>query len=97
MTAEPLQLDSMTKYALMSMNCAHVYLRSAREGGECIWDHAAGVALLRAAGGHVTDMNGKQLQWLAQERMVKNEGIIACSTPEMHELVMRAAEAVKRS
>ncbi|MDT5012381.1 MAG: monophosphatase [Mycobacterium sp.] len=36
--------------------------------GDHIWDHAAGVALVRAAGGIVTDLAGNQ--WTAQSRSV---------------------------
>ena len=51
-----LELDSMEKYALVACGDADLYMRLPREIDAAayahkIWDHAAGVALVQAAGG----------------------------------------------
>ena len=48
--------------------------------GDHIWDHAAGVALVRAAGGVVTDLSGAQ--WTATSRSA------LAATPDVHEHIM---------
>lgn len=54
--------------------------------GDHIWDHAAGVALVRSAGGTVTDLAGKE--WTAASRSA-----VACA-PGVHEHIMTVLERV---
>jgi 3'(2'), 5'-bisphosphate nucleotidase len=84
MSAEPLSIDSMAKYAVVARGEAALYLRlpwseypSYREN---IWDHAAGAIVVEEAGGRVSDMYGKPLEFAANAKMLNNRGIIAsCS------------------
>merc|ERR1712232_311231 len=59
------RLDSMSKYGLVARGDAHVYLRGNFSGkrSEQIWDHAPGIPIITAAGGQVTDLHGKPLDF----------------------------------
>ena len=54
-----------------------------------MWDHAAGVAVLEAAGGCVVDMHGKELVFTHGSKLEENWGIVAASL-EMRSSVERA-------
>ncbi|MEA5469572.1 inositol monophosphatase family protein [Spirulina sp. 06S082] len=44
---------------------------------ENIWDHAAGAIVLEEAGGRVTDLDGKPLDFSLGEKLTANRGILA--------------------
>ena len=44
-----------------------------------IWDHAAGKAVVEAAGGRVTDVDGRDLDFTRGRALEDNRGIIAAS------------------
>ncbi len=54
--------------------------------GHHIWDHAAGVALVRAAGGVVTDLSGAE--WTASSL------VALAAAPGVHEHIMEILERV---
>jgi len=56
---------------------------------ECIWDHAAGSIIVEEAGGKVTDMDGKQLNFRDNKKMIENRGIIVSSNETVHEQVLK--------
>ena len=59
----PIHIDSQCKYAMVASGRADLYLRLAREGyREKSWDHAAGAAVVRAAGGIVESATGQPLR-----------------------------------
>ena len=90
-----LELDSMEKYALVACGDADLYMRLPREGSTYehkIWDHAAGVALVRNAGGTVTDLDGGPLDF-SQGETLPNAGLIA-SNGAHHERVVDAVQRV---
>lgn len=59
----PIRIDSQCKYAMVASGRADLYLRLAREGyREKSWDHAAGCAVVRAAGGIVESATGEPLR-----------------------------------
>ena len=72
--------DSQVKYAVMSRGEADVYLRlpnpNQPDYREKIWDHAAGVAIVRAAGGKVTDISGDELDFSAGKKLSNNRGVV---------------------
>ena len=43
---------------------------------EKIWDHAAGALIVEEAGGRVTDMNGRDLDFASDYRMRDNRGVV---------------------
>ena len=92
--ARVLELDSMEKYALVACGDADLYMRLPREGSRYahkIWDHAAGVALVLAAGGTVTDLDGGPLDF-SQGETLPNAGMII-SNGALHD---RVVDAVRR-
>ncbi len=95
MREPPLKMDSQAKYGMVARGEATFYLRvpSPSEPGykEKIWDHAAGAIIAEEAGGKVTDLNGKSLDFSCGIRLEKNRGILA-SNGILHEVVLKALE-----
>ena len=89
--AEPARLDSQAKYAVVGRGEAEAYLRLPREGQyrEKIWDHAAGVLVVTEAGGRVTDLNGRDLDFSRGYRLEDNLGVIV-TNGKVHEAVLGA-------
>lgn len=86
------QLDSMVKYCLLARGSSSIYLRMLGSSfAECVWDHAPGTILVQEAGGRVTDMAGKQLQWGTGRRLTANVGVVA-SNGSLHEPVLEAVQ-----
>jgi 3'(2'), 5'-bisphosphate nucleotidase len=93
--AELFRLDSMEKYARIAVGDAELYLRLPRLTSTrpfMIWDHAAGTALVEAAGGLVTDVDGSPLDF-SQGHTLKNQGIVV-SNGHIHERVIAAIQKV---
>ena len=94
-TAEPLRLDSQAKYAEVARGGADVYLRlpTRKDYVERIWDHAAGVLVVEEAGGRVTDVDGKPLDFTRGRGLDGNRGAVATNGP-LHEAVLETIAAV---
>jgi 3'(2'), 5'-bisphosphate nucleotidase len=90
-----LRMDSQAKYGILARGEVTLYLRvpfSAEPGyKENIWDHAAGSLIAEEAGGRVTDVFGRPLDFSSGIRMKKNQGILA-SNGILHEAVLKALE-----
>mgnify|MGYP003631525450 CR=1 FL=1 len=80
---EPRRLDSQAKYAVVAQGDADIYMRLPTRAGyrEKIWDHAAGVLLVEEAGGTVTDIHGKPLEFDQGYELTNNEGVIVTNGP----------------
>jgi len=89
------RLDSQVKYGAVAAAMAEVYLRprSRPDYRENIWDHAAGVAVVTEAGGRVSDLDGRPLDFSLGKRLEENRGVIA-TNGAVHEMVL---EAIARS
>jgi len=76
---QAVRVDSQAKYALVASGVADVYLRAptTRDYEEKIWDHAAGALVLEEAGGKVTDLLGRPLQFGQGRTLSSNTGILA--------------------
>ncbi len=74
------RVDSQVKYGVLAKGDAEVYLRmpnpSKPDYREKIWDHAAGVIIVEEAGGRVTDLFGKDLDFSAGAKLLNNRGVI---------------------
>jgi len=94
-TEEPVRLDSQCKYAVVARGEADIYLRLPTRPGyvERIWDHAAGVLVITEAGGTVTDITGKPLDFTHGAGLKENRGVIVTNGP-LHEQVLDALNAV---
>ncbi len=83
----PVQLDSQVKYTIVASGNAEIYMRipnpNSPDYKEKIWDHAAGSLIVTEAGGVVTDIDGKTLDFSVGKKMLNNRGILA-SIPPIH-------------
>ncbi len=92
-TSEPLRLDSQAKYGLVAAGEADVYMRIPRgDYVEKIWDHAAGALITAEAGGVVTDLDGRALDFSQGRTLLQNRGILA-TNGRLHQSVLDAVRA----
>ena len=86
-----LRVDGQVKYGMVARGEAVIYLRfpSAYSATylEKIWDHAAGAIVVEEAGGRVTDMQGRLLNFSKGPDMAGNQGIVAGDS-SIHEKVL---------
>ncbi|MCB9540086.1 MAG: 3'(2'),5'-bisphosphate nucleotidase [Myxococcales bacterium] len=94
-TAPPLRMDSQCKYAAVARGDAQVYLRlpTRADYEEKIWDHAAGWLVVTEAGGTVTDVRGRPLDFSLGRTLRANEGV-AATTGDHHAAVLGAVREV---
>ncbi len=94
-TSEPLRMDSQCKYATVARGDASIYLRlpTRADYRECIWDHAAGLVVVEEAGGRVTDVDGKPLDFTHGRRLEHNRGVVA-TNGHIHAAVLDAVKSV---
>ena len=95
LTATPVRMDSQAKYATVARGFADAYLRLPTKTGyfEKVWDHAGGVVVVEEAGGRVTDINGKQLDFSRGRELKQNRGVIV-TNGHLHEQVLAAVQTV---
>lgn len=94
-TGRPVQMDSQAKYGSVARGAGDLYLRLPvrKDYVEKIWDHAAGDLIVREAGGQVTDITGKRLNFSLGRTLVENKGVVA--TPaNVHAEVLKAVQEV---
>jgi HAL2 family 3'(2'),5'-bisphosphate nucleotidase len=96
-TAPPVRIDSQCKYAAVARGDAAIYLRLPTKKGyeEKIWDHAAGALIVEEAGGTVTDIEGKALDFSLGRTLKENRGIVA-SNATFHDRIIDAIKNVLR-
>ncbi|KIM26510.1 hypothetical protein M408DRAFT_180826 [Serendipita vermifera MAFF 305830] len=100
-TAPPLRMDSMAKYACLARGEGGLYFRMPTKGSdykEKIWDHAAGVLFVEEAGGVVSNLRGEPLNFGLGRTLGDNHGIVACFKdlyPQVMEAVKKAKEEAK--
>lgn len=94
-TREPYRIDSQCKYAAVARGDADIYLRLPTRPGyeEKVWDHAAGLAVVEAAGGRVTDIDGKPLDFTHGRTLKHNRGVVA-TNGHLHDAVIAAIAGV---
>jgi len=94
-TAPPVRMHSQAKYGTLALGGAEIYARFPpnAEFRDCIWDHAAGVLIVKEAGGTVTDLDGAPLKFGLGHRLFDNRGILA-SNGRLHEALLAAATPV---
>mgnify|MGYP001082136037 CR=1 FL=1 len=88
-----LRLDSQAKYGALAWGLGVLYLRlpspETPDYREKIWDHAAGAIVVEEAGGRVTDMHGKPLDFSKNTKLIDNQGVVA-SNGKIHDAVIEA-------
>ena len=94
-TAEPFRIDSQCKYAAVARGDAQIYLRlpTRADYREKVWDHAAGMIVVEEAGGVVSDVEGKPLDFTHGRALEANRGVIA-TCGAIHAKVVEAVGAV---
>lgn len=88
-----LRMDSQAKYGAVARGDAALYLRlpspKSPDYREKIWDHAAGALIVEEAGGIVTDMHGRPLDFGSDYKMRDNQGVVV-SNGVVHAAVIEA-------
>lgn len=91
----PIQMDSLAKYAVLASGTADLMLRfpTDKHSHEYIWDQAAGQIAIEEAGGRVTDLDGKALDYTQGRRLTANRGVVL-SNKHLHATVLEAVKKV---
>ena len=89
--AESARLDSQAKYAVVARGEAEAYLRLPRDAEykEKIWDHAGGLLVVTEAGGKVTDIKGRDLEFNHGHLLGNSLGVIV-TNGLVHDAVLAA-------
>lgn len=92
-TRESVRMDSQAKYCSIARADGDIYLRLPVSDTyeEKIWDHCAGSLIVEEAGGRVSDMNGKELDFSIGRTLKANKGVVACHR-NIHSLVIEAVQ-----
>ncbi len=92
--AAPYRIDSQCKYAVVARGEASIYLRLPRDPSyrEKVWDHAAGALVVEEAGGRVSDLDGRPLDFSSGRWLGNGNGIV-CTNGTIHEKVLAACRA----
>lgn len=91
----PVRMDSQAKYGAVARGDASIYLRLPTRADyvEKIWDHAAGVRIVQEAGGRVTDVRGRRLDFGLGRGLSSTSGVIV-TNGALHERVLDAVGKV---
>jgi len=97
--APPVAMDSQAKYAILAAGGGDLLLRllSAKQPNyrEKIWDQAAGALVVEEAGGRVSDLEGKPLDFTTGRSLTHNRGVVA-SNGYLHEAALRAVQQIRQ-
>jgi 3'(2'), 5'-bisphosphate nucleotidase len=89
--ADPVPLDSQAKYALLAAGVGDVNLRllspARLDYREKVWDQAAGSIVVEEAGGRVSDLDGKPLDFSQGRTLAANRGVLA-TNELLHEAIL---------
>lgn len=94
LTSDFLRLDGQCKYCVVGAGAAEGNMRLPPRGyREKIWDHAPGAHFITEAGGKVTDLEGRELNF-GEGRFLSEDvqGILATNTP-LHSDILTAIRA----
>jgi 3'(2'), 5'-bisphosphate nucleotidase len=96
-TAPPVAIDSQAKYAVLAAGEGDVLLRllspSRPDYRERIWDQAAGSIVVIEAGGRVSDLDGRPLDFSHGRTLAQNRGILA-TNGHLHEALLAALRSI---
>ena len=86
-------MDSQAKYGVVARGEAEIYLRMPTRADyrEKIWDHAAGALIVEEAGGTVTDVAGRPLEFHHGRELAANRGVIV-TNGRLHARVLEALD-----
>ncbi|OGW91447.1 MAG: 3'(2'),5'-bisphosphate nucleotidase, partial [Omnitrophica bacterium RIFCSPHIGHO2_12_FULL_44_12] len=96
-TNPPILMDSLAKYVLLAAGRGDIFIRfvprSNPDYAEKIWDHAASVLMVEEAGGKVTDIEGKALDFTAGRTLCRNKGILV-TNQHFHEEILNLLKQI---
>ncbi len=94
---DPVRMDSQAKYGVLAAGHGDLLLRllspSKPNYREKIWDQAAGSIILQEAGGQITDLSGKALDFSTGRELANNRGILA-SNGLLHQEALKALRSI---
>jgi len=94
--AQPVLMDSQAKYAVLAEGTGDLLFRllspTYPNYREKIWDQAAGSLVIEEAGGRITDLDGKRLDFSVGPILTQNRGVVA-SNGHLHEAALKALRA----
>ena len=97
-TADPVPMDSQAKYAVLASGGGEVNLRllspSRPDYREKIWDQAAGSIVVEEAGGKVSDLSGKPLDFSHGRTLAQNRGVLA-TNGVLHDALLDGLKRIK--
>jgi len=95
---EPVRMDSQAKYMVLAAGRGELYLRflssNQPDYKERIWDQAAGSLIVEEAGGKVSDLHGRSLDFSAGRTLLHNHGVLA-SNGHLHQQALKALRVIK--
>ncbi|KAI1265303.1 3',5'-bisphosphate nucleotidase [Xylariaceae sp. FL1019] len=96
-TNPSVRMDSQAKYASIARGAGDIYLRLPVKATyqEKIWDHAAGDLIVREAGGEVTDIHGKRLDFSIGRTLAENKGVVAAPAGSHAQVLSVVQEVLK--
>jgi 3'(2'), 5'-bisphosphate nucleotidase len=96
-TLPPVAMDSQAKYLVLAAGAGEVLLRllspARPDYREKIWDQAAGSIILTEAGGRITDLDGRPLDFSCGRTLANNRGVLA-TNGHLHDAVCSALRAI---
>ena len=94
---EPVRMDSQAKYAVLARGGGELLVRllspKMPDYQEKIWDQAAGAIVVTEAGGQVTDLDGKPLDFSHGRTLKNNRGVLV-SNNLLHDAVLAGLKQV---
>ncbi len=94
---DPVRMDSQAKYVVLAAGDGDLLLRllspEKPDYREKIWDQAAGSLVVQEAGGMITDLDGKALDFGAGRSLVNNRGVLA-SNALLHAEALQALRSI---
>ena len=96
-TAAPVGMDSQAKYAVLAAGGGEMIVRllsvDRLDYREKVWDQAAGSIVVEEAGGRVTDLGGRPLDFGQGRTLAKNRGVVA-TNGFLHDAALAALRTI---
>jgi 3'(2'), 5'-bisphosphate nucleotidase len=96
--AKPVLMDSQAKYGVLAAGGGDVLLRlispKRPDYKEMVWDQAAGSLVIQEAGGRITDLDGKPLDFRHGRTLAANRGILA-TNGRLHDAILAGLRTIR--
>jgi len=89
-----IQIDSMAKFCMIAEGTADLYIKPMDKARSFSWDFLPGSLIVKEAGGIVSDLNGKALEFEKEKCLITTSGLIA-SNAILHEEILKYFKKVK--